>query len=218
MQIPSTRRLEVVGLDSPPSTPSSDAVAMRHPLLFSAFLCAMTASYPYGRNFFGGAPLGPWPFASFGPLPGFPGMGPIRFSGWTRRPYALNGADVARIVEIVEAMNVSTSDYDELMDAAYRWNFTQVYDFMYTRAMQLAPKLRSQALRLIEQYGPPLSFIDALSALTVEQKAHVEELVRSRNQREIDRVTRGLVASIPYEDQHQARKFESMLHYVFGDL
>ncbi|TKR68071.1 hypothetical protein L596_024113 [Steinernema carpocapsae] len=183
----------------------------------------------YGSPFFGGPSMGPWAFAPapfgpapfagrFGPFPMGTGWNPIRFTGWTGRPYALDGSDVAQIVEIIEAMNLTQSDIDEVIDAAYHWNFTEIYNFVYSQAMQLQPKLRSQALRLIEEYGPPLSLIEALSALTLEQKAHIEELARSNNRRELDRISRGMTSSIPFEDQHQARKFVSMVRYVFGDL
>uniref|UniRef100_A0A1I8A7B9 EcoEI_R_C domain-containing protein n=1 Tax=Steinernema glaseri TaxID=37863 RepID=A0A1I8A7B9_9BILA len=106
-------------------------------------------------------------------------------------------------------MNVSDADVDELLDVASQWNFTQVYERVYS-------KLRSQALRLIEEYGPPLSFVDALSALTVEQKAHVEELAKGHQKSELERIFRGLIASLPFEDQHQLRSQALRLIEEYG--
>jgi hypothetical protein len=63
----------------------------------------------------------------------------------------------------------------------------------------------------LDRYGPPKSLVQALEAMTIEQKGHIQQLVEASSRRrtaDLRRIARGLVASLPDEDQPQVSNCE----------
>ncbi|KAH7712739.1 hypothetical protein AAVH_19930 [Aphelenchoides avenae] len=149
----------------------------------------------------------------------------VPFSTWRVRGYAcdrdmklLDGNDMTSAVKVIAALDLNETDYEDFSLALKNWDFSALLDVVYEKLLSLPNKQQTEAMRLIDAYGPPQTFVSALEALTVEQKAHLDLLARDKRMRELSQVLRGVILSLPDEDQLQARKFVASVKYLFGKL
>uniref|UniRef100_A0A914CJ03 Uncharacterized protein n=1 Tax=Acrobeloides nanus TaxID=290746 RepID=A0A914CJ03_9BILA len=131
----------------------------------------------------------------------------------------IDGRVVEKIVHIINLLNLTQSDYEALQDGLRSWNFNMVRNTIFSLIMtRLQEDLRNEALTLLDNYGPPSSLVDALAAFTLEQKGQVEMLANANRSKDLETIMKGVITSIPDDDQPQAKKFVAVMKYLFGGL
>ncbi|KAE9549065.1 hypothetical protein FO519_007718 [Halicephalobus sp. NKZ332] len=111
--------------------------------------------------------------------------------------------------------NLTQSDISNLTSLAENWDVDGIRDRIYTLVNDKfdGPE-RNESLQLLDELGPPLSFTDALEVFTVEQRAQVILLFKTRRYHDVAVIANGLIASLPDEDQPKARRFIQAVHYL----
>ena len=68
-------------------------------------------------------------------------------------------------------------------------------------------------MALLEKYAPPKSLVQAVQAMTAEQKGHIRELLEAgrTRAREMRKIAEGLMASLPDENQAQVFLFAKLV-------
>ncbi|CAD5216240.1 unnamed protein product [Bursaphelenchus okinawaensis] len=129
--------------------------------------------------------------------------------------YMLDAEDMATAVKVIQAMNLTRSEVNRISEYADSFDVASILDAIYPHVFQLDEKTQSRALQLLQDYGPPESLVRAVQSLTMEQKGHIQELRHKKRLGEVKVITRGIIFSLPDEDQLQARKFVAALRFMF---
>ncbi|GMT18836.1 hypothetical protein PFISCL1PPCAC_10133, partial [Pristionchus fissidentatus] len=95
-----------------------------------------------------------------------------------------------------------------ITDAIREWRFDLLSEF--TEDL-LATQTYHSGFDIVESAIPPDSFIDALMALTTEQRAHITELALRNDSQTLTRIIDGIIVSLPDEVQPQSVRFTHLL-------
>ncbi|CAD5222094.1 unnamed protein product [Bursaphelenchus xylophilus] len=129
--------------------------------------------------------------------------------------YMIDPSDVNTAICVIQKLNFTKTEVRQISEYANVIDLSSVLDLVYAHVFKLDDETRSRALQLLQDYGPPESLIRAVQAMTMDQKGHIQELRHKRRVGEVRVITRGLIFSLPDEDQPQARKFVAILRYMF---
>uniref|UniRef100_A0A1I7WTR5 NR LBD domain-containing protein n=1 Tax=Heterorhabditis bacteriophora TaxID=37862 RepID=A0A1I7WTR5_HETBA len=67
------------------------------------------------------------------------------------------------------------------------------------------------SLSIIDRYLPSDEFLTAVSALTLEQKGHIEQLGLAKRKWELEKIMDGIILSLPDELQIKSQNFVYLL-------
>uniref|UniRef100_A0A915E3E4 Uncharacterized protein n=1 Tax=Ditylenchus dipsaci TaxID=166011 RepID=A0A915E3E4_9BILA len=135
----------------------------------------------------------------------------------SRRRQTIDPEDILNFVEVFSSLNWSQSDSQNFQTASQNWDFEAMLNIVFSKLLDVKSEdIKTKGLNLLQKYSPPKSLMEAAKAFTIEQKAQIRLLVSSHRRDDLKNVIQGLIASLPDEDQRQARMSVSALKFFSG--